>query len=179
MDKKRLILITLFILATIGIAFLLYWVFFAGKIGPERVSEEVQPTEGEFPEGEEGEFTRPTVAPPQQLPVTEGVAPGVQIAPAAQEESKLKRVTEDALIGAKVNANNMVSFYNQLDGRFYQTDADGGMKPLSDTVFYNVDSVVWAPQTNAAVLEYPDGSNIYYNFEFDEQVTLPKHWEDF
>ena len=179
MDKKRLVLIILFILATIGIALLLYWVFFAGKIGPQPISEEQPSGEVEFPEAEEGALTRPTVGPSQQLPLTDGVAPGVQVAPAAQEESKLKRIVEDQVTGARVDSNNAVSFYNELDGRFYRVDAGGNMQQLSDTIFYNVENVVWAQQNNAAVLEYPDGSNIYYNFDSGEQVTLPKHWEDF
>ena len=39
--------------------------------------------------------------------------------------------------------------------------------------------MTWANNRGQAVLEYPDGSNIVYDFNTNKQVTLPKHWQDF
>ena len=39
--------------------------------------------------------------------------------------------------------------------------------------------VTWSPTQTASILEYPDGSNIYYDFDTKRQVTIPKHWEEF
>jgi Tol biopolymer transport system component len=50
---------------------------------------------------------------------------------------------------------------------------------MSDQVFYNVEKVNWGKASDKAILEYPDGSNILYDFQTQKQVTLPKHWEDF
>jgi hypothetical protein len=50
---------------------------------------------------------------------------------------------------------------------------------LTDQQFYNVQKVTWAKTTDKAVLEYPDGSKIVYDFNLKKQTTLPKHWEDF
>ncbi|HOZ53225.1 MAG TPA: hypothetical protein PK142_00930 [bacterium] len=74
---------------------------------------------------------------------------------------------------------NSVQFYNQVDGKFYLVNDKGDLIPLSNKVFHNVQDVEWAPNKTKAVLEYPDGNKIVYDFSTEKQVTLPKHWEDF
>jgi len=37
----------------------------------------------------------------------------------------------------------------------------------------------WNSDANKAVMEFPDGSNIVYDFDNETQVTLPNHWEEF
>jgi len=72
-----------------------------------------------------------------------------------------------------------VQYYDRNDGKFYRIDADGNKTVLSDKVFHSVENVTWAPDKNKAVLEYPDGSKILFNFTTQKQVTLPAHWKDF
>lgn len=72
-----------------------------------------------------------------------------------------------------------VLYYQPTDGLFYRVTPDGQVEKLSDQIFHNVSQVTWSPSRDAAVLEYPDGSNIVYNFQTKTQVTLPKHWEEF
>lgn len=82
--------------------------------------------------------------------------------------------------GATLSKNgDSVQFYNQNDGKFYMVNDKGDLIALSDKVFYNVDDVTWAPSKTKAVIEYPDGNKIVYDFSTQKQVTLPKHWEDF
>jgi len=50
---------------------------------------------------------------------------------------------------------------------------------LSDQAFPSVQAVTWGNASDQAILEFPDGSNVYYNFASNKQVTIPKHWEDF
>src|SRR3989344_1765355 len=70
-------------------------------------------------------------------------------------------------------------YYDRTTGLFYQVAPDGKKTPLSNTVFFEVEKVTWAPNKNLAVLEYPDGANIAYNFSNNKQVTLPSQWNDF
>ena len=42
-----------------------------------------------------------------------------------------------------------------------------------------MENITWSPSKEKAVLEYPDGANIVYDFATNQQVTLPKHWQDF
>ena len=72
-----------------------------------------------------------------------------------------------------------VQFYNREDGKFYITNENGDLIALSNKVFHSVANVEWAPNKTKAVLEYPDGNKIVYDFLTERQVTLPKHWEDF
>ena len=71
------------------------------------------------------------------------------------------------------------AFYDRATGLFYQITPSGKVSPLSNEVFFEVQNVSWAPDRQKAVLEYPDGANIVYNFTTGQQVTLPKHWKDF
>jgi len=78
-----------------------------------------------------------------------------------------------------LDKNDGVQYYDRNDGKFYRIDADGNKTLLSDKVFHSVENVTWAPDKNKAVLEYPDGSKILFNFTTQKQVTLPAHWKDF
>ncbi len=87
-----------------------------------------------------------------------------------------KNESSDVVLGS--NGKNL-KYYNNDDGRFYYINSEGETTLMSDKVFHNVEKTTWSSNRNQAILEYPDGSNIVYNFETAKQVTLPKHWEDF
>ncbi|MDD4332797.1 MAG: hypothetical protein PHT51_01675 [Patescibacteria group bacterium] len=70
-------------------------------------------------------------------------------------------------------------YYNSIDGIFYRITSEGQAEPLNDKTFYNVSKVTWSPDKNKAILEYPDDSNIIYDFQKKQQTTLPKHWKEF
>ena len=72
-----------------------------------------------------------------------------------------------------------IKYYNQDDGLFYRVNQDGEVTPLSSKVFHNIKKATWSPTQNKAILEYPDGANIIYNFDKQKQITMPKHWENF
>ncbi|MHB8903576.1 MAG: TolB family protein [Patescibacteria group bacterium] len=93
--------------------------------------------------------------------------------------TNIKTVTTVGTVNPTLNSNGSVQYYNKDDGRFYSLDKNGKAVLMSDKVFYNVDKVVWAPAKDRAILEYPDGNKILYNFNKEEQVTLPAHWTDF
>lgn len=83
-------------------------------------------------------------------------------------------------LGANLSTNGSdLNYYNRNDGQFYKIDKNGNSTPLSNKVFHNVSNVTWAKNSNKAILEYPDGANIVYNFDTKKQVTLPNHWKDF
>jgi len=78
-----------------------------------------------------------------------------------------------------LNSSGQVQFYDKNDGKFYKINSDGTKTTLSDKIFHSVQNVTWAPNTSKAVLEYPDGTKILYDFTTQKQVTLPAHWKDF
>lgn len=72
-----------------------------------------------------------------------------------------------------------LNYYDPGTSRFYRIDQDGVISKISDQIFAQAESIVWAPDAASSVIEFPDGSNILYNFDNNEQVTLPAHWQDF
>jgi hypothetical protein len=174
---KRILLIAGFILSVIGIAYGLYAAFFR--------SERLPPA----PEGEQG----------AEQTALGGLSPAEPGAPTAQEEinesvTGLSQADEVALGGITqtteltsapienpaLSGDGMnMNFYDNSDGKFYRIDAQGNVSALSNKKFPNVEQATWDKDANKAVVEFPDGSNIVYDFENETQVTLPNHWEDF
>lgn len=74
---------------------------------------------------------------------------------------------------------NTVLYYDKSTGLFYRIGPNGKPVPISDNVFFEIEEATWAPNSEKAVIEYPDGSNVVYDFSTNKQVTLPKHWKDF
>ena len=93
--------------------------------------------------------------------------------------TKTEAITKSPTLDPTLSKTGGVQYYNKDDGRFYTLDKNGQAVLMSDKVFYDVQNVVWAPDKGKAVIEYPDGKKILYNFSDKSQVTLPTHWEDF
>jgi len=74
---------------------------------------------------------------------------------------------------------NSAAYYDPANGEFLRVTPDGNTVKLTDKKFYSVQKLDWAPKADKAVLEFPDGSNIVYNFSSGTQTTLPAHWQDF
>jgi hypothetical protein len=178
---QRVLLIVGFFLVVIGIAFGIYWVFFR----PEGVivtppTGTVQPG-GNLPTagtgGPQGATTTPTG--PGGLPTQPGTpfVPSVPTGIPTAPRTLVLRSTPTRSVS--VSQNGQIRGYNPEDGRFYRISTTGESVPMSNQTFFNVDTVAWGNSTDKAIINYPDGSNILYDFSNDRQVTLPKHWEDF
>lgn len=189
MDKKKIIYIVLFILACSFLAYAIYFVFFK-KAGPATEPTDTGTTPGTFPSIDGGTIPTPGT-PGTSLPTTPDrpQEPGIPIIDSATEiinlqgdvtpkTDKISQVTDLNTSNVKYSQGS-AKFYNNQDGKFYTLDKDGNIKLLSDKVFYNVEKMTWSPTQNEGIIEYPDGSNIYYNFDDNKQVTLPKHWQEF
>lgn len=112
-------------------------------------------------------------------PPTEPLQPGVSTV-ARGGVTQTTSLTTSRVYQPTLSSNGQNAiFYDKTTGLFYQVTAAGNVTPISSEVFFEVENITWAPNKQKAVLEYPDGSNIVYNFETQEQVTLPKHWKDF
>lgn len=178
MDKKRLLIAIIFTLICIGIGYLLYRVFFAKEKAAPAATKPGITAPGKLPTAGEGQITptgdEVTTGLPTAPAVKPTITPGIAV-PAFQ----LKQAVDAPLAGAAKDALGSAKFYNQLDGKFYRLMPDGTVKEMSDQVFYDVQKITWSSVKNESIIEYPDGSNIYYNFDTKKQVTLPKHWEEF
>ncbi len=192
LNWKRVALLIAFIAAVLIIGFLLYYFFLRPAItmiAPTNANVNANVPPGGLP---------PTNA-NANIPVAgqvNGALPGganVNLAPPAAplanqiasplagggltKTTALTTVTAMQPTLASDGANAI--YYDRTTGLFYRITPDGRKTPLSDEVFYNVSNITWAPDKTRAVLEYPDGAKIVYDFSKNRQVTLPKHWQDF
>ncbi len=178
---KRLFLIIGFIVVILILGYLLYAVFFKPSIpeiapaGPAATT-----TRDGLPISPKraGQIITPTG--PAGLPITGGggaKAEGSEIANGGL--TKTTKLNDAESSGATLSDNDGVQFYNKIDGKFYRLDKNGNAATLSEKVFHAAENIKWSPTKNKAIIEYPDGSNIIYNFSTKKQITLPKHWKDF
>lgn len=159
------------LVAAIGIGLTIYLLFFAPS-----------EKEIELPPGTEGPLTGGLPSAGEGTPITgaptagEGVTPGLPTA----KTIAVGDLTQNRTAGLTLSGDGAgAQYYDELNGLFYRVNADGSISPLSNKKFFQVKNVAWAPNGQKAVLEYPDGSNIVYDFETGGQTTLPKHWQDF
>jgi hypothetical protein len=93
--------------------------------------------------------------------------------------TKTTQLTNARIISPTPTPNGDLAYYDPRDGKFYTIDDGGNVVTLSQQQFPAAESVTFSDQADQAVIEFPDGSNIVYNFSQGKQVTLPAHWEDF
>lgn len=176
MDKKKILLIILFILVVFLIAYGLYAVFWKKPAAPPVVvAPGVNVAPGVLP-------TAPVGAPPGVVPT---IPPSAAALPKASTIARggltqVPVLTETAAANPVLsNDGRNLNYYNQTDGRFYRLTPEGKFTTLSAQTFYNVQKITWSALADKAILEYPDNSKILYNFTAQKQTTLPKHWENF
>lgn len=99
------------------------------------------------------------------------------IASGGMTETKI--VNNDPSLNLKLTSNGQLQYYDRIEGKFYKLNSDGTKTTLNDKIFHSVKNVIWAPTSDKAVIEYPDGTKIVYNFTTNKQVTLPSNWENF
>jgi WD40 repeat protein len=83
-------------------------------------------------------------------------------------------------LGAKLASDGKtVRFYDRATGKFMSITADGTLVELSDTVFPAAKNIVWSGNSEKAVIEFPDGTKLIYDFATKKQSSIPRSWEDF
>lgn len=177
---KKILFAVFFVVASIGLGYMLYLLFFK----PATFQPQPTPTPGlggQLPAaGPGGATTSTTTLPPGELPGSgenqfPSTVPGTTPTPATTH------VLHDGITQAvsPTPDGRGARFYNPEDGRFYRVNADGTTTILSEKQFFNVQTVSWGNTQNKVVLEFPNGSNVFFDFDQNKQVVLPQHWEGF
>ncbi len=175
--RKALVVIAFIgVAAAIGVA--IYFVFFRGIVAPGPAPEEPVPTTGLLPPANEAV---------PGLPAANVAAPGAAGAGQPAEIAGGGLTLAQTLVPTVVNDPQLSSdgssmyYYDRVLGQYLKLDpATGSATPLSAKLFPGVDKTDWSPiGETKAILEYPDGHKIFYDFAKDEQVTLPSHWQEF
>ncbi|TAL49836.1 hypothetical protein EPN81_04550 [Patescibacteria group bacterium] len=173
---KKLLLVGGFIVSVFVFSFILYTLFFRPAPPEPTVEEPTEIPTGTLPSAVEAELRAREQA--------EGTAGAGRLEEADEVARGGLTQTTELTTGAVYNVvigadGESMNYYNASDGRFYTIDENGKVVALSNTQFPSAETVEWNKDSNKALIEFPDGSNIVYNFDSEVQVTLPSHWEDF
>jgi len=179
--KKLFTIIGFLIL--VGILAYLIWAVFFRPTNINMLPTEETPGSSGLPTAGPGSSDGTDISEPGGLPNTGQISgppdPNAPSSIAAGGLTKTETLTKTPVLDPTLSRNGGVQYYDKSDGRFYRLDKDGNAVLMSDKVFYDVQSVTWAPDKDKAILAYPDGNKILYNFATKKQVTMPSHWEDF
>ena len=186
LDWKKLGIIAVFIGAVALFAFFVYYFFFRPLVTPAPTAVNANLPAGQLPPtvNINGRlYTINTNGGLTPANVNEAVAPPIAEAepsPTAQGGlTQAQRLIDTPGFFTTLGPDGQIIYYNPQDGKFYQISADGVIRVLDNKVFNNVANATWSQNRNKAILEYPDGSNIIYDFKTGKQTTLPKHWYNF
>lgn len=170
MNIRKILLVILFVLAILGLGFALYWVFF--RTAPV-VTTNDNFVPGNIPNVPNSNITvvNTNVNINTSLPWQQYV--GGKVSNIAN--GGLTEVTKvvDSKVTGFTKGNQGVQFYDADKQQFFRINDQGQLVALNDKKFYKVEKVTWNNNGEKAIIEYPDGNNILYNFRTNEQVTLP------
>lgn len=194
-DKKKILIILIFLTAIILFSWLLWYVFFRGEPQPALPDVDQGTTEEQvrLPESREkweqmsieerGEAGLPLFEweDQQTQEVIDGAEDVLGFDNIAQGgKTWINPVSDFAVQGAELATDGRNSvYYDPSSGYFFQADYLGNKTKLTEQRFFNVQDINWAPTKDRAILEYPDGFKVMYDFDRGKQYTLPRNWEDF
>ena len=177
---RRILAIVAFALVAVGFFYVIYVVFFRTPATPA-TNNSVGVTNGlPQPGNGNGNFVGP-VGNVNFLPNINGQDTGQQPSEIARGGPTVTNTVAASASDITVNTNaNALQYYDRATGQFFQISPDGLTKTLlSDVVYKNVQAIDWAPNGEMAILSFPDGSKILYNFKEKKQTTLPRELNDF
>lgn len=187
LDWKKLGIIAMFIGAVALFAFFVYYFFFKPLVAPTgQVNLNANRPAGQLPatiniNGRIYTINANTGLPEANINA-QGQPPVEEIEPSETAQgglTQVQRLIDTPGFFATLGPDGQIIYYNPRDGKFYQISADGVIRIFNSQVFNNVINTTWSQNRNKAILEYPDGSNIVYDFKTNKQTTLPKHWYNF
>ncbi|MCK9578920.1 MAG: hypothetical protein M0Q92_00530 [Methanoregula sp.] len=188
LNYKKISLIAGFLLLCVLIGYAIYYLFFKpAAVSPPVATDTTQGTR-QLPSAQTGSGGGQAIGAGGQLPTGQGATGETTKSPIATAPNetamggitKVSTLSDSQSFAATLSSDgNNLYFYDQTDNKFYRLDKNGQKTALSAKNFYDVQKVTWAPNKEKAVIEYPDGAKIVYNFQTQQQYTLPKHWEDF
>ncbi|MBI2459633.1 MAG: hypothetical protein HYV53_03720 [Parcubacteria group bacterium] len=182
-DYKKIFIALGFILIVFILGYLLYAMFFKSSPPAPAIQEKsaTSSSQGGLPAAKSGTGQTTTAGQPLQGLPGETEQPISQGSPiAAGGLTQTAELNQAPSLAATLSADGSdLQYYNKQDGKFYSLTKDGQARPLSDTIFHEVEKITWSPDKNKAILEYPDQAKIIYDFKNKKQISLPKHWQDF
>ncbi len=184
--KKKIALIIIFTLIIFVLGFLIYKTFFAPTTTKTTIKQQETNQNGSLPQLEEG--SQNTQVDENGLVSGDVTNPNQQTIAEAQidefAQGGFTKVKEDIASPIRSqsfsNSNNGINYYDPQQQSFFRISDSGEIIKLSDKKFYSVENVTWSDKNNRAIIEYPDGTKILYDFNKDRSLTtFPKDMKEF
>ena len=176
---KKLFLLIAFLLITFILGYLIYFILLKPSLPTTITNKTKESTQiGNLPIAKKGEKI---IISDDELNKKKINYPETKANPIARGGlTKTEKLNDSPSIGVNLSPDgSSLRYYNKNDGKFYKIDKNGNTILLTEKIFHNVEKITWSPNKNKAILEYPDGANIIYNFDTKKQITLPKHFKEF
>lgn len=176
---RRALIIAGFVVVVAGLGYLIWYVFFRPGVpvvtnGPGVI------TNG-LPGVENGNVNR--ALPPQNinaLPIVNTPTPEPGNV-ANGGSTYVSPITTTPSSGLAVSPDDgSLQYYDRTTGQFFRLSEDGTTKTaMTDDIYKDVQDITWAPNGDQAILAFPDGAKILYDFNNKRQTTLPNELDDF
>lgn len=189
MNKKPLYII-IFIILVIGFGAMIYFVFLADLIDPDDTNQNTNTITNNNINGGQPLLNGATNVNRVSINSTVNINAlvnrvtrsniNITISNIAQGgETVVNQITDTPVLAAEQQVGgDGVRFYDISDGKFYYIDKNGNRIKLSDQVFPHAEEIAWSPVNNEAIITFPDQSKVYYDFNSQEQITLPREWDE-
>ncbi|MFH1866864.1 MAG: hypothetical protein ABIJ81_02150 [Patescibacteria group bacterium] len=177
-DRSKLYVIILIVIGLVIAGFIFYLVFKPAPVLPPVSNQNMPP--GILPPVGLGNVNVGYIG-PTNLPPSTTRPVGTLEQPATIAAGGVTTVKPVTQIPAKapLALTNATRYYNSLDGKFYELTAGGSSRLLSEDAYLNAQKITWSSKGDSAILEFPDGANILYDFNKQKQFTLPQEMTEF
>lgn len=175
---RKSLIIAAFLIATFGFFFVIWLVFFRGGV-PITINNSRGITNG-LPTPSNGNVNR--IIQNGNINTLPNTNTGTATSNVANGGATLvSTISGNASTGTMVNTQTGdVQFYDSTSGQFFKVSPNGDSKTLLTTDTYpSASAVTWAPSGSQAIIGFPDGSKILYDFTNKKQTTLPSELNDF
>ena len=175
---KKILFIVFFVIFSVGTGYALYYFFFRStiQINTPSANQNYSGQLGQAGTRQPGQTSQPSSS--TGLPEASSTNQAGTEQPTSQS-TDVSLLRDSVTQAVSATTQGKTRFYDPTTGLFYSLNADGTTTQLSDRQFSGVQKVDWGKNSDQAILEYPDGSKIHYDFETQEQTSLPSHWQDF
>ncbi|MFH1207164.1 MAG: hypothetical protein V1668_00985 [Patescibacteria group bacterium] len=185
--NKKILLIIAFVILVVALGVLIYFVFIRDLVSPQNGNENINGAINQNINVGLPNINGTVNVNRVVTNVNQGVninrqqanVNGIKIDEVARgSETFAKAEIDQKADGVSLTSDGTsLRYYDPAQGKFYKLDPNGKPQELSDKVFPEARNITWSPKGNKAVVSFPDQSQIVYDFDKKQQVTLPKEWD--
>ncbi|MEI6627203.1 MAG: hypothetical protein WCL61_01285 [bacterium] len=183
LDWKKISLIALIIGSAILMGIFIYYIFFKTILPTTPPKENIISTTTTTGLPISGTSTKPinTSATPITTisTTTLGTTTIVTTTQLTKADLYKNLATNDFSSFTTIDKNGNLLYLNTIDGKFYRLDSNGKKIALAKETFLGAQNVTWSNGREKAIIEFPDGAKMIYDFVNNQERVIPKHWEDF